>query len=76
MSYCRSELLILYEGVIELFSHRDDHASRIVSAFVIGDSDDEDTEGRHRWSRVTTAAGAPIEHDGNPGKPTNRRTAL
>jgi len=29
------------EGVIELFSHRDDRASRIVSAFVVGDSDDE-----------------------------------
>jgi hypothetical protein len=27
------------EGVIELFSHRDDHTSRIVSAFVIDDSD-------------------------------------
>ncbi len=29
------------EGVIELFSHRDDCASRIVSAFVVGDCDDE-----------------------------------
>ncbi|SDN54377.1 Thrombospondin type 3 repeat-containing protein, partial [Haloarchaeobius iranensis] len=29
------------EGVIELFSHRDDRTSRIVSAFVVGDSDDE-----------------------------------
>ncbi|MFC4407846.1 hypothetical protein ACFO0H_14385, partial [Haloarchaeobius iranensis] len=29
------------EGVIELFSHRDDRASRIVSAFVVGNCDDE-----------------------------------
>ena len=29
------------EGVIELFSHRDDRASWIVSAFVVGDCDDE-----------------------------------
>ena len=31
----------IMEGVIELFSHRDDRASRIVSAFVVGDSDDK-----------------------------------
>lgn len=29
------------EGVIELLSHRDDCASLIVSAFVVGDCDDE-----------------------------------
>ncbi len=29
------------EGVIELLSHRDDRASRIVSVFVVCDSDDE-----------------------------------
>ena len=33
--------LLLNEGVIELLSHRDDRAPRIVSAFVVGDSDDE-----------------------------------
>ncbi len=33
--------LLTKEGVIELFSHRDDCASRIVSAFVVGDCDDE-----------------------------------
>ncbi|MFD1642459.1 hypothetical protein ACFSBW_11300, partial [Halohasta litorea] len=31
----------LFEGVIEEFSHRDDRTSWIVSAFVVGDSDDE-----------------------------------
>ena len=31
----------VYKGVIELFSHRDDCASRIVSSFVVGDSNDE-----------------------------------
>ncbi len=34
-------VLVIEEGVIELFSHRDDCASRIVSAFVVGDCDDE-----------------------------------
>ncbi|WP_191906068.1 hypothetical protein [Haloarcula hispanica] len=29
------------DGVIEEFSHRDHGASRIVSSFVVGDSDDE-----------------------------------
>ncbi|SEP18882.1 Transposase zinc-ribbon domain-containing protein, partial [Halorientalis persicus] len=48
---CRAESVIRYgsyrvfqrylEGVIELLSHRDDRAPRIVSAFVVGDSDDE-----------------------------------
>jgi len=32
---------VAMEGVIELFSHRDDRASRIVSVFVVCDSDDE-----------------------------------
>ena len=32
---------ILIEGVIELLSHRDDRASRVVSAFVVGDCDDK-----------------------------------
>ena len=29
------------EGVIELFSHRDDRASWTVSSFVVGDCDDK-----------------------------------
>ena len=47
------------EGVIELFSHRDDRASRIVSAFVVGDSDDEAKAQReeHLCSCVDAASG-------------------
>jgi hypothetical protein len=32
---------MIYEGVGEIFSYRDDRTSQIVSAFVVGDSDDE-----------------------------------
>jgi hypothetical protein len=35
------KVLIIHEGVIELFSHRDDCTSRVVSAFVVGDSDNK-----------------------------------
>ena len=50
---------ITFEGVIELFSHRDDRASRIVSAFVVGDSDDEAKAQRedHLRSCVDAASG-------------------
>jgi len=47
------------EGVIELFSHHDDRASRIVSAFVVGDCDDEGKAQRkeHLRSCVDAASG-------------------
>ena len=45
------------EGVIELFSHRDDRAPRIVSAFVVGDCDDETkTQGKKHLSSCVDAA--------------------
>jgi hypothetical protein len=53
-----SELAVL-GGVIEEFSHRDDRASRIISAFVVGDSDDEAKaqSKKHLRSCVDTASG-------------------
>ena len=47
------------EGVIELLSHRDDRASRIVSAFVVGDCDDKTkTQGeKHLRSCMDAASG-------------------
>ena len=53
------EAAVAYEGVIELFSHRDDRASRIVSAFVIGDSDDKAKAQRKKHLRpcVDAASG-------------------
>ncbi len=47
------------EGVIELFSHRDDRASRIVSAFVVSDCDDETKaqSEEHLCSCVNAASG-------------------
>ena len=47
------------EGVIELLSHRDDRTSRIVSTFVVGDSDDEaKAQGKkHLRSCVGAASG-------------------
>jgi hypothetical protein len=47
------------EGVIELLSHRDDRTSRIVSSFVVGDSDDKaKTQGKkHLRSCVDAASG-------------------
>ena len=36
-----SPFLLLIEGVIQEFSHRDHSTSRIVSSFVVGDCDDE-----------------------------------
>ncbi len=47
------------EGVIELFSHRDDRASRIVSTFVVGDRDDKAKAQReeHLRSCVDAASG-------------------
>ena len=48
-----------FEGVIELFSYRDDRTSRIVSAFVVGDCDDETkTQGeKYLCSCVDAASG-------------------
>ena len=48
------------EGVIESISHRDHGASRIVSAFVVGDSDDESKTQREiaLCSRMDAASGA------------------
>ena len=53
------DLAKVFEGVIELFSHRNDRASRIVSAFVVGDSDDEAEAQReeHLRSCVDAASG-------------------
>jgi hypothetical protein len=47
------------EGVIELFSHRDDRTSWIVSTLVVGDSDDEpETQSEeHLRSCVDAASG-------------------
>jgi hypothetical protein len=47
------------EGVIELVSHRDDRALRIVSAFVVGDCDDEAKTQRKKHLRpcVNAASG-------------------
>ncbi|GAB7011225.1 hypothetical protein JCM31271_31680 [Halorubrum trueperi] len=47
------------KSVIELFSHRDDRTSRIVSAFVVGDSDDKaKAQGKkHLCSCVDAASG-------------------
>ncbi len=52
-------LAYAYEGVIELFSHRDDRASRIVSTFVVGDRDDKAKAQReeHLRSCVDAASG-------------------
>jgi len=47
------------EGIIELFSHGDDCASRIVSAFVVGDCDDNTKaqSEKHLRSGVDAASG-------------------
>ena len=42
---------ILKEGVIEEFSYRDHDTSRIVSAFVVGDCDDESEAQREEYLR-------------------------
>ena len=47
------------EGVIELLSHPDDRASRIVSAFVVGDSDDELETQCEEHLRPCTSASFP-----------------
>jgi len=54
--------LSISEGVIELFSHRDDRASRIVSAFVVGECDDEPkAQGeKHLCSCVDAASGVRL----------------
>lgn len=53
--------MVLTEGVIELFSHRDHGTSRIVSEFVVGESNDEtQTEcNEHLRSCMDAASDAP-----------------
>ena len=50
------------ESVIELLSHRDNRASRIVSPFTVGDSDDESQTQREEDLRscMDTASGADV----------------
>ena len=56
------ELDIPSESVIELLSHRDNRASRIVSPFTVGDSDDESQTQREEDLRscMDTASGADV----------------
>ena len=50
------------EGVIELFSHRDDRTSWIVSAFIVGDrNDNTETQGeKHLCPCMDAASGADV----------------
>ena len=58
---------MVHEGVIELFSHRNDRASRIVSTFVVGDGNDETkTQGKNieiRVGGIDRHAGTPVRDD-------------
>jgi hypothetical protein len=55
---------ILKEDVIEEFSYRDHGTSRIVSAFVVGDCDDESEAQREEYLRSCVDAASGV---GAPG---------
>jgi len=59
-----SLILWIDEGVIEEFSHRDHGTSRIVSAFVVGNCDDEAKAQRKKHLRSCVDAASGVRSPG------------